>query len=141
MAHAPDPVVRTGPDVEDPGPLTRRVLDYEATMKRVVAAPGPPDWAPLTAFVAVDEFQRVGTFLEVQDWPQYTDMLTRWASATDTFDTTVRRIAELARLVYFEIEERHVRGDDVTVVSSLTVFEFDEDDKIRRLNVYLQQPR
>jgi len=47
----------------------------------------------------------------------------------------------LDRLVYFEVEERHFRGDDVNVVNSMTVFEFDDADKICHLDVYLQQAR
>jgi hypothetical protein len=127
---------------ENAGPLTRKVLDYEQAMKRLVPTiEAPADWAPLAEFVAVDTFERVGTFLEVQNWQQYTEMLTHWASATETFETTVRRISELPGLVYFEIEERHFRGGNVHVVNSMTVFEFDEDGKIRHLDVYLQQPR
>ena len=127
---------------DEVGPLTCKVLDYDRTMKHLVrAAEAPADWAPLSAFVATDEFERVGTFLEVQNWQQYTEMLTRWASATAQFETTLRRIVELASHVYYEIEERHFRGDDVTVVNSMTVFEFNEDGKIRHLDVYLQQPR
>ena len=61
----------------------------------VPAAKDPADWAPLADFVAVEEFERVGTFLEVQNWRQYTEMLTQWASATATFETTVRRVSEL----------------------------------------------
>ncbi len=124
------------------GPLTRTVLDYEGTIRRLVPTiKGPADWVPLAEFVAVDEFERVGTFLEVQTWQQYTDMLTQWASATDSFETTVRRVSELDGLVYFEIEERHFRGGHVHVVHSMTVFEFDDGGKIRHLDVYLQQPR
>lgn len=123
-------------------PLTRTILDYEGTIRRLVPTiKGPADWAPLAEFVAVDEFERVGTFLEVQTWQQYTDMLTQWASATDSFETTVRRVSELGGLVYFEIEERHFRGGHVHVVNSMTVFEFDESGKICHLDVYLQQPR
>jgi hypothetical protein len=51
----------------------------------------------------------------------------------DTFATTV--------LVYFEIEERHVRNQRAHIVNSMTVFEFDADAKIRHMTVYLQQPR
>jgi limonene-1,2-epoxide hydrolase len=124
------------------GPLTRRVLDYERTMRRLVpTVTGPADWAPLAEFVAVDGFERVGTFLEVQNWNQYLAMLTGWAAATDSFETTVRRINELAGVVYYEIEERHHSGDDVHVVNSMTVFDFDDDGRIRHLDVYLQQPR
>jgi hypothetical protein len=142
MAETYDPALGTGPSVEHAGPLTRKVLEYTQTMQRLV--PGiqsPADWAPLATFVAVDGFERVGTFLEVQDWQQYTEMLTQWASATGSFESTVRRISELDGLVYFEIEERHFRGGSAHVVNSMTVFAFDEHGKIRHLDVYLQQAR
>jgi hypothetical protein len=99
------------------------------------------DWAPLAEFVAVEEFERIGTFCEMQNWEQYTEMLTRWASATDSFETTVRRISESRGLVYFEVEERHFRAGKVNVVNSMTVFEFNDDGKIRHLDVYLQRAR
>ena len=135
-------MVDTDPNVANAGPLARTVLGFEQAMKRLVPAiKAPADWAPLAEFVAVDEFERVGCFLEVQNWQQYTEMLTKWASPQDSFETTVRRITELRGLVYFEVEERHFRGGKVHVVNSLTVFEFNEDGKIRHLNVYLQQAR
>lgn len=100
---------------------------------------GSGDWSPLEKYVAVDGFERVGTFCEVQDWAQYTEMLTKWASATDSFETTVHRINEVGDLVYFEIEERHHRGGRVDVVNSMTVFQFDDTSRIRHLDVYLQR--
>jgi hypothetical protein len=128
--------------VENRGPFTRAVLEFVQTMARLLPAVDcDADWAPLAEFVAVDEFERVGTFCEMQNWEQYTEMLTQWASATDSFETTVRRISELRGLVYFEVEERHFRGGDVSVVNSMTVFEFNEDGKIRHLDVYLQRAR
>jgi hypothetical protein len=134
-AHMP-----TGNAAERADHLTRRVLEYDHAMKRAVAEAGAArDWASLAELVAVDDFERVGTFLEVQNWNQYTEMLTRWASATESFETTVRRISEFGSLVYYEIEERHIRSDHVNIINSMTVFEFDVHDKIRRLNVYLQQ--
>jgi hypothetical protein len=126
--------------MNDTGPLTRKVLDYVATMQRLVpTAKTPADWAPLTAFVAVDDFERVGTFLEVQDWQQYTALLTQWSSATGRFETVVRRTSEVDQLVYYEVEERHQRSDGVHVINSMTVFAFDDDGKICHLDVYLQQ--
>ena len=127
---------------EGAGHLTPRVLEYDRAMQRLLAeVKDSADWAPLAEFIAIQEFERVGTFLEVQDWSEYTEMLTRWASATDSFETTVRRISELGALVYYEIEERHFRGDNVNVINSMTVFEFDTNDRIRGLFVYLQQAR
>jgi hypothetical protein len=124
------------------GPLTEKVLEYESILKEI--APGaraPSDWAPLAALVAVDQFERIGTFLEAQNWGQYTEMLTDWAQSMDSFETTPRRVTEQRNFVFFEIEERHRRGETVNVVNSMTVFEFDADSKIRHLDVYLQQPR
>jgi hypothetical protein len=119
--------------------LTCTVLEYVQTMKHLVLAPeAPADWAP---FVAVDEFERVGTFCEVQNWQQYTDMLTQRATAVDSFESTVLQISEVRDLVYFEIEEPHFRGENVNVVNSMTAFEFNTDGKIRHLDVYLQQMR
>jgi len=40
----------------------------------------PEDWAPLESLVAVDEFERVGTRREVQDWREYTGLLTHWSA-------------------------------------------------------------
>jgi hypothetical protein len=74
----------------------------------------------------------------MQGWREYIEMLARWASATAKFEATVRRVFELPGLVYFEVEERHFRGDAVSVVNSMTVFAFNADNKIRRLDVYLQ---
>lgn len=123
----------------DRGPLTRKVMQYQEVMKQLVpTARTPQDWAPLAEFASVDHFERIGTFLEVHDWQQYTEMLSQWARSIDTFETRVKRISELLEPVYFEIEERHIRNQRAHVVNSMTVFEFDADAKIRHLTVYLQ---
>ena len=128
--------------MDEPGPLTRAVLEYQDVMKQLVpSVKADEDWAPLASLVAVDEFERVGTRREVQNWREYTALLTQWACATEKFETTVQRVSELPGLVYFAAEERHFRGEQVTVVNSLSVFEFNANEKIRRLSVYLQQAR
>jgi hypothetical protein len=126
--------------VDETGPLTRRVMQYQDTVRQLVRTViTPEDWAPLASLIAIDCFERIGTFLEVQNWQQYAEMLTGWADSVDSFETTVRRVSELSQLVYFEIEERHFFGDKAHVVNSMSVFEFDTDDKICRIAVYLQQ--
>ncbi len=125
--------------------LSDKVRAFEDTVKRVVPAtkePGftPAGWAPLAELVAVDEFERVGTWLEVMNWREYTDFLTKWASATE-FETTLRRISEVRNLVYLEVQERHRMGEGTPIeVNSLSVFEFNDDGKVRHLDVYLQRP-
>ena len=64
--------------MDEHGRLTRKVLEYQELMKQLVpTVRTPEDWAPLESFAAIDEFERVGTFREVQNWQQYTQMLTR----------------------------------------------------------------
>lgn len=126
--------------------LAQQVLDFEATVKRLVKAAKNPgftaaDWAPLAEFVAVREFERVGTWMEVMNWQQYTEFMTQWAGSSMGFDTVLRRISELPGLVYLELEERHTRPGGVAVVNSLSVYEFNDEGKIKHLDVYLQQPR
>jgi hypothetical protein len=135
-----------GPGSDDDSPLSRRVLDFEQTLRRLVRAAAEPgftaaDWAPLAEFAAVGEFERIGTWMEVMNWQQYTEFLTKWARSSMGFDTTVRRVSELPGLVYLEITERHARPGGVSVVNSLSVYEFNHNGKIRHLDVYLQQPR
>jgi hypothetical protein len=127
---------------EEAGPLTQKVLAYDMAMRRLVPTVRvPEDWQPLIEFVAVEDFERVGTFMEHQDWRAYTEMLTQWAGSIDSFETSVHRVSESGNLVYYEIEERHHRSGRVSAVNSLTAFEFGDDARIRRLAVYLQQPR
>ena len=126
--------------MDEIGPLTRKVMQYQDTVRQLVpTVKTPEDWAPLASLIAIDRFERIGTFLEVQNWQQYAEMLTGWADSVDSFETTVRRVSELPQLVYFEIEERHFLGDNAHVVNSMTEFEFDTDAKICHIDVYLQQ--
>lgn len=123
------------------GPLTQKVIQYQDTVRELVpTVQEPADWAPLGELIDTARFERIGTFLEVQNWQQYTEMLTGWAQSVDSFETSIRRISEVSNLVYFEIEERHYFGGNAHVVNSLTVFEFDADEKIAHVDVFLQQP-
>lgn len=141
MASSDEPLRGSGPDNGRIGPLARRVFAYEEVIRHLVSMPEvPDDWSPLAEFVATDDFQRVGTFAEIQNWQQYTEMLTSWARGTAKFESTILRISEQDNLVFFEIEERHFRNNETSAVNSMTVFEFDGQGRIRRLCVYLQQP-
>ena len=122
------------------GPLTKKVVEYSETIRKLVpSARTAEDFALLEPLVAVDEFERVGTMLEVQNWRQAKEMMAGWASGIDRFETTVHRVSEVENLVYWEIEERHYVGDTTVVVNSLTVFAFNAEGKICHLDVFLQK--
>ena len=124
------------------GALAAKVLEYDRVISELVKAAKEPgfsraSWAPLEELVAVDDFQRVGILRETMNWEQYADFLTKWA-ASKGFSTTLRRINEVPPLVYYEVEEHHFVGGETTIINSMSVFEFDDADKIRHLDVYLQ---
>lgn len=121
---------------------SRAVLEYSQTTKRLVDAAKNPgftstDWAPLAELIDVDEFVRVGPFKEVMDWAQYADFLTSWAKSSE-WDCTFQRITETPDVVFLELEEHSRIGDFNNAVNSVSVYEFNADNKIRRIAVYLQ---
>jgi hypothetical protein len=80
---------------------SRTVLEYGLVTKRLVDEAKKPgfgvdSWAPLAELVAIDEFERVGAFKEVMDWPAYVDFLTNWATSSE-WECSLRRITETPR--------------------------------------------
>jgi len=121
---------------------SRRVLEYAQVTKRVVDGAKVPDfsaaaWAPLAALVDTENFVRVGNFKEVMDWAQYVEFLTAWAAAS-SWEGSFKRITEHDGRVFLELEERSEIGDYRSVVNSMSVYEFDDTDRIRRIDLYLQ---
>jgi hypothetical protein len=122
--------------------LARKVLEYGLVMKRLVDEakhPGFSDarWAPLADMVAIEDFERVGNFLEVMRWPAYVTFLTKWAKSS-TWDCSFKRITENQGVVFLELEERSKTGEHSSTVNSLSVYEFNDAGKLRHLDIYLQ---
>ena len=126
------------------GPLFRIVLEYAAVYDRVVLQARQPGfgehcWAPLEQLIATDEFERVGAQKEVMDWPAYRKALTAFALSGD-WEGTFRRVTEVPGLMFLELIEKLTKGSVVTVVHSVSVYEFNAAGKIRHLDIYLQTP-
>jgi hypothetical protein len=122
--------------------LARKVLEFGLMMKRLVDEAKRPgfsesSWAPLAELIAVDEFERVGNFLEVMRWPAYVAFLTKWATSSE-WECSFKRITEKNGIVFLELEERSRVGAHRSVVNSVTVYEFNDAGKLRHLDVYLQ---
>lgn len=125
------------------GRYAKLVLAYNDVFKRLVDAAKNPDakledWAPLADFVAVDEFERIGSFKEVVNWDQYVGMVHKWATGSH-WESTFKKITEAGRRVFLELEERVESGAGRDVINSLTVWEFNEAGKLVHLDIYLQQ--
>ena len=120
----------------------RAVLEYSRITKDLVLAAKQPgfsaeSWAPLAELLEVDEFVRIGPFKEVMNWEQYTEFLTGWAKSSE-WDCTFQRLTEADDVVFLELEERSRIGDFSSVVNTVSVYDFNAENKIRRIAVYLQ---
>ena len=121
------------------GPLTRIVLKYCEMIESRATGEGvsQADWEPLKEVVAVDEFERVGAYLEVMSWKEYIQFLTEWAGTT-RFEATMFHITEAGRSVFQEIEERHYKGDEFIRKNVIAVYRFNDNNQISHLDIYEQ---
>jgi hypothetical protein len=125
----------------DHPPLARKVLEYSQIMKQLVDKAKEPgfnkdSWAPLAELIALDEFERVGCWLEVQRWPEYVEFLTQWAMHSQ-WECSFRRVTEKDGVVFLELEERSVVGEHKSAVFSCTVYEFNDAGKLKHLDIVL----
>jgi hypothetical protein len=121
---------------------SRAVLQYTLTVKRLVDAAKrtaftAADFAPLAALVDTEEFVRVGNFKEVMNWAEYVLFLTNWATSAD-WDAELKRVSEIDGVVFLELEEHSRIGGFTSGVNSVSVYEFADDGRIRRIDLYLQ---
>ncbi|MCK0176587.1 hypothetical protein [Mycolicibacterium sp. F2034L] len=121
---------------------SRAVLEYSQTMRRLVKSAKDPgfsveSWAPLAELIDVEAFVRIGPFKAVMNWTEYTEFLTNWAKSSD-WDCSFKRLTETADVAFLELEERSQIGDFSSVVNTASVYEFNADDKITYVAVYLQ---
>ena len=133
-------IVTATATADELGPLTRIALRWaqgieeRATGKGVTQA----DWEELADCIAVDEFKRVGAYLEELNWPEYLKFMTEWAGGGTRFETTVFHISEIGNTVFQEIEERHYRGEEFIRKNVMAVYRFNKDNKIVHLDIYEQ---
>ena len=125
------------------GPLAARVFRYNELIEQVVAAAKQPGfsadhWRVLEEVIDPVKFERVGNYREVMDWPSYIAMLTQWGTTT-AFWSNFRRISEAGRCVFLELEEHNTPpSGDESIANSLSLYEFDEHDRLVHLDIYLQ---
>jgi hypothetical protein len=122
------------------GPLAKIALKWADGIAERTTGKGATqaDWEELSDCVATDQFKRVGAYLEELNWDEYLRFLTQWAGGGTRFEMTVFRISEIGDAVFKEIEERHYRGDEFIRKNVMSVYRFNADRKIVRLDIYEQ---
>ena len=124
--------------------LSRLVLQYADNFARIIkqrkgGSLSESDWAPMEELVDIDNFQRVGILLtdkvEVATWQQYRAQLDQFCSIA-SWEGTLRRITEVPGLVFLELEERITIGNVMDVYNTVTIYQFNQANKLAKLDVY-----
>lgn len=133
------------PNPENYKGLSRLVLRYADNFSRIVeklkqGISPETDWASIEELVDVDNFQRAGVFLtdqvEVSTWQQYKALIKQYGGIA-SWEGTLRRITEVPRLVFLELEERNTIEGIMDVSNTVTIYQFNKADRIIRLDVYV----
>lgn len=128
------------------GPLSQRVQQLVDVMrnnlvKAMKEGVQEADWAPLRDLIAVEEFERVGPFRDALDWQGYVQLLCQWLNHSEGWDPVMKLRVEADGVVFMQCEEMITNGDRVDPFYSLSIYRFNDQGKIKRLEVYMQQPQ
>ena len=98
----------------------------------------PADFDPIADLVATDEFSRIGIFKDEADWPLCLEKYVQFAGSS-LWSGKLRFISTVGDLVFQELEETVTRPQGENVIYTMSVFEFNQADKVKALRVYMQQ--
>ena len=96
------------------------------------------DFGPIAELIATNEFHRIGVFKDEADWPLCLEKYVNFAG-TSLWSGKLRYIKAIDNVVYQELEETITRPHGENVIYTMSVFEFNDEDKVRALRVYMQQ--
>lgn len=125
--------------------LRRKALEYGMCQMRIATRSkhssdySEEEWDELDDFVVVDEFERIGNFKEVMTYQDMKNFLKKWG-LTSYWEGSFKRATEHDNVVFLELEERNTHNGITIIVNTVSVYEFNDEGKIRHLDVYIQMP-
>lgn len=96
------------------------------------------DFEPIAELVEQDSFSRIGIYKDVADWPLCLEKYLQFAG-TSLWSGKLRYINTVGNLVFQELEETISRPQGENVIYTMSVYEFNNNDKVTALRVYMQQ--
>jgi hypothetical protein len=92
----------------------------------------------LLPLVNADRFRRRGNERTEWDWPAYLAMLGQWNGNDGKYEKTLHRASEVGNVVYLDLDERSTHHDgSVSALRSISIYEFDDADKIVGVDVIM----
>lgn len=117
-------------------PRAQRAMAYGDKMAAIVNGQSDDNWDALLPLIDANRFVRRGNERTEMDWPSYRAMLEQWGAHSQKYEKDLHRASEVGNLVYLDLDERATAADgSVSSLRSLSVYEFDEQDRIVAVDV------
>ena len=102
------------------------------------------DWTLLSSCLSVDDFERIGPYVDViASSAEYVAFLERVVPTMgDDYRLEIDRVVYVPeeRLAYAQLIEHYEHDGEVRDTPELIVFGLDDDGRVRRMRLYLQRP-
>lgn len=122
----------------DLSPRARRALAYGDKMAEIINDGTGETWEALLPLIDAQRFRRRGNERTEMDWPAYRAMLEQWQAHAARYEKTLHRASEVGDVVYLDLDERATAKDgSVSTLRSISIYEFDEADKIVGVDVIM----
>lgn len=123
----------------DVSPRAERAIAYGDKLAAIVNRTTDETWDALLPLIDADRFRRRGNERDHEmDWPTYRAMLDQWAGHSGEYEKTLHRASEAGNVVYLDLDERATAKDgSVGSLRSLSIYEFDEADRIVGVDVIM----
>lgn len=114
----------------------QRAMAYGDTMAAIVNGASAETWDALLPLIDADRFVRRGNERTELDWPAYRRLLDQWAAHSGNYEKHLHRASEVGNFVYLDLDERATARDgSVSALRSVSIYEFDEADRIVAVDV------
>ena len=114
----------------------QRAMAYGDKLAAIVNRTTDDSWDALLPLIDADRFVRRGNERTELDWAGYRALLDDWAGADARYEKHLHRASEVGNLVYLDLDERSTMQDGtVSSLRSISIYEFDEADRIVAVDV------
>lgn len=119
-------------------PRAQRAIAYGDKLAAIVNRTTDETWDALLPLIDAERFVRRGNERTEMDWPTYCAMLDQWHTHSGKYEKYLRRASEVGNVVYLDLDERATAKDGtVGALRSVSIYEFDETDRIVAVDVIM----
>jgi hypothetical protein len=122
----------------DVSPRAEKAITFGDRMAAIVNGESDQTFEEaLAPLVDPARFRRRGNERTEWDWQAYLGMLGQWNQVDGKYEKTLHRASEVGNVVYLDLDERSTHGDSVHALRSISIYEFDDADRIVGVDVIM----